>query len=95
MVKRKTIEIDFLIDTANDMLKNSADEMVDERKGIAFFLETALLKIGRYKGYNYLTPEMMIDTPVHATSFGVIHGRDDKGNLTTELHDLTRRYYQK
>lgn len=54
---RKTVDVSWLRDKANDFLRDSADNMRDERKGVAALLESALFETGNYKGFSYRISE--------------------------------------
>lgn len=56
MGKRKTIEIETLVDHANEQLKHTVMNS-DFRQGICGFIERVLLENDRYAGFRYLTHE--------------------------------------
>jgi hypothetical protein len=51
---RKTIELDKIKTIANGMLRNSRDEMVQEREAIATLLESILMSVDSYQGFGYI-----------------------------------------
>jgi len=51
---RKTFDVSTMVDEANDMLKKSASDMVEFRKGVSAMLERVLHDTGNYKGYRSL-----------------------------------------
>ncbi len=54
MAKRKTINVDFVLDEANRQLARK-DEVAtaDFKSGICIIIERILLDTGNYKGFNY------------------------------------------
>lgn len=50
---RKTIEVRTVLDTANDMLRKSADECVQGRQAVAVMVEALLMATGNYKGFAF------------------------------------------
>ena len=57
MAKRKTIEVEALVNMVNGMLKDSAADAVDVRQGVKNLLEHVLHITGNYKGFRYLLKE--------------------------------------
>ena len=56
---RTTVDIDDLKMRINDMLLHTADENVDGRHSLSVLMSTVLHNAGQYKGFAYLTPDMM------------------------------------
>ena len=67
---RKTLNISDLVNNANSMLKHSADECADMRRGMMNLVETTLMGAGAYKGYRYLSPADMAESDM-GSSFGI------------------------
>jgi hypothetical protein len=63
MTKRKTISVAPLIETVNAMLKNSAPDQSDIRKGMMLVLEEVLHSSGNYKGFRYLLADEVTGNP--------------------------------
>lgn len=51
---KKTVKVENLRDTINDMLQNSTASR-DVRRGMMAVLETVLHETGNYRGFRYLT----------------------------------------
>lgn len=51
---RKTVEVEFLLETVNHFLKTSEDDKKAERQGMINLLDTVLHKTGNYQGFRYL-----------------------------------------
>ncbi|RKZ15603.1 hypothetical protein DRQ53_08620 [bacterium] len=58
---RKTFEVATLVDEANDMLKKSASDMVEFRKGVSAMIERVLHDTGNYNGYRSLYADEVAD----------------------------------
>lgn len=54
MTKRSTVNVEELMEMANNFLLNSADNETGERKGVASFIESVLMRANRYAGFRYL-----------------------------------------
>jgi hypothetical protein len=54
MAKRKTFNVDELIDIVNGICKDSAADRKEVRQGAMNVLEAVLHKTGNYSGFNYL-----------------------------------------
>ena len=51
---RKTISVKRVLDFANNMLANSADDQVQARHAVAGMIEDVLMDTGNYKGFRFL-----------------------------------------
>ena len=60
MGKRKTIELEFLVNTANQQLAG-AHGKPEHRVGVIAMIEMALMEAGRYEGFRYLTQDDLLD----------------------------------
>ena len=58
---RKTFVVAQLVDEANSMLKNSAADMVEFRKGVSAMIERVLHDSGNYQGYRSLDVDEVKD----------------------------------
>tara|TARA_R110000823_G_scaffold101636_18_gene218387 strand:- start:550 stop:765 length:216 start_codon:yes stop_codon:yes gene_type:complete len=58
---RKTIKTIELVDKANAMLRDSADDMVAERHAIHTFTASLLMEHDCYNGYDYLNHSVCKD----------------------------------
>lgn len=65
-MKRSTVPVRALVDAANLFLEHSHPGMSEQRKGVAHFINNVLLKVGHYKGFNYLKTE----SDIHADMYG-------------------------
>ena len=104
MKNRKTIDIAFLKEAANEMLART-DVSDDFRKGVYVLLEAALQNTGNYKGFNYLSwieKEGREHSGVEQwrkdnadQGFGVPGTTHEYESLSTEpyLGNQTRRFY--
>ena len=54
MSKRKTLDVEDLINTINHVLRTHVGS-IDHRKGVQNTIEYVLHKTGNYKGFRYLT----------------------------------------
>jgi hypothetical protein len=54
MAKRKTIDVQYLVETVNEALRTSTTDP-KTRLGMIAILEDVLHKTGNYRGYRYLT----------------------------------------
>lgn len=52
MTKRKTIDVNYLLNYANGKLKNP-ELSVEHKKGVSCFIERVLLSTGNYHGFGY------------------------------------------
>jgi hypothetical protein len=66
---KKTIPLRFLVDTVNQSLLNTADDMKEYRSGLIHLIETALLEANNYGGFRYLS-----DTDMESSAEGVTPG---------------------
>lgn len=88
---RKTIEVARIREKINYYLLHSSDENHRERKELAFFLGNILHETGNYKGYNYLTKEMM-ENSLNGSTVGIAYVTE--GNTTRmEKGDDSRVFY--
>lgn len=55
MAKRKTVEIETIIERANTVFRASDDSWSDQRTAIQMFVADVLMEAGQYKGFRYLT----------------------------------------
>lgn len=55
-VARKTIQVEAVKKTVNDMLRNSIPELQEGRIGAYMVLERVLFDTGNYHGYRYISP---------------------------------------
>lgn len=51
---RKTLPVRTILEKANNMLANSADELEDARRGVCCLIETLLFEADCYRGFSYL-----------------------------------------
>lgn len=82
-MSRKTIAIEDLKTKINDTLLHSFDHDTSGRSALAALLSSVLHDAGQYKGFNYLTPEMMKPS-INGTTFGI-----DFAKRATEQFDGT------
>jgi hypothetical protein len=54
MARKKTYPVETLVNKVNTVLKNSAPELVERRKGAMILLEEVLHNTGNYGGFRYL-----------------------------------------
>jgi len=91
MGKRKTIEVERIKEKINSMILNSPDDMIREREALANFLSVILHETGNYKGFNYLTKEMMEKSMYGKSTYTINY---TEGNTTRiEKGDETRVFY--
>jgi hypothetical protein len=86
---RKTVNVDELKTRVNDMLANSTCS-AEMRYGMCNVIELALMETGNYKGFGYLTAEML---GPDVNGLPGIH-IDENGNVRRDLAtDDSRRQY--
>lgn len=51
---RKTVQVKYLLDSANHFLAHTHESRRDARLAVAGLLETALFEAGAYQGYTHL-----------------------------------------
>jgi hypothetical protein len=85
---RKTVNVDFVIETVNGMLQNSIDtpEQKSIRMGAILLLEAVLHETGNYKGFRYL-----IDEEVPHGRPGVRY-EDGKHGIRVPCQDINERF---
>lgn len=88
---RKTIARKNLVLKANDLLKDSPDGDEGYRAGVIALLESVLLESKAYNGFNYLTPDCMLESKF-GTTVGV-NGQEVSGKWNFDNTDHTRVYY--
>lgn len=88
---RKTITRNKLVLTANSILKNTPDGDESYRAGVIALLESVLTESKAYSGFNYLTPECMVESK-YGTTVGV-NGQEVGGRWNFDDTDHTRVYY--
>lgn len=64
MTTRKTIPVEDVKRMANDMLRDSVDDMTDGRIAVAILLEQVLMATGNYHGFRYLPGVVEIDESI-------------------------------
>ena len=58
MSKRKTIDLEYLVERANTILANSTLDQ-SFRQGVCTMIEDALLEAERYQGFGYLNQDQV------------------------------------
>lgn len=81
----KTIKVKRLLDKANHMLAESADNRSEFREGVATMIESILMDTGNYRGFGYLSKE---ELKGRAKTPGIQETEDH-----FEIVDETRRHY--
>lgn len=84
-MKRKTIAVEEIKKTVNDMLLHSGDECADIRRGQACVLESILHKTGNYCGFRMLTRRDMEKSEC-GHSIG-INDVDFAGKTYAQIHE--------
>jgi len=88
---RKTFNIKWLLDYVNDFNASSADDMKQAREANNTLLERVLMDADAYRGFGYLSAEMLYDKG-NAVSVGIREQRED-GSWNFEDTDHTRVHY--
>lgn len=92
MGKRKTVDLEFLVDTANQQLRG-AHGKPEHRTGVIAMIEMALMEAGRYEGFSYLTRDQLLSPDnrpgIHKGPNGEMLPEDERFVDT----DGTRRQY--
>ena len=89
-MSRKTVDIDDLKARINDTILHGVDDDKSGRFALATLLSTVLHDAGQYKGFGYLTPDMMKHSNF-GTTIGVDHNRPEGERFTDTVH--TRIFY--
>jgi hypothetical protein len=95
MKGKKTIKVETLKRSINDIILHSTDERVEMRHAAAIVLERVLHDTGNYHGFNYLTKEDMKRSNA-GTSVGIL--TDESGKLLPDRErfigvDVSRVFY--
>lgn len=85
MKERKTFEISKIKELANNYFNNSHDEDKEKRTTLYVFVSNILHQAGAYKGFGYLTKDMMLDKQ---HGFGIEYKDNDP-----VLRDSTRVFF--
>lgn len=89
-MSRKTVAIEDLKAKINDSLLHSFDHDTSGRTALAALLSTILHDAGQYKGFNYLTPEMM-KMSMNGTTIGIDFAKPETEKF--DGTDGTRVFY--
>jgi hypothetical protein len=89
-MSRKTVDIEDLKAKVNDQLLHSFDHNTSGRSAVAALLSSILHNAGQYKGFNYLTPEMM-KMSINGTTIGINHDKPETEKFVDT--DGTRVFY--
>lgn len=85
---RKTIEVKAIVERANSLFLNSAEEMRDSRKAVQAFVADILHATGNYRGFSYLYASQMAQGKQPDAKPGIIF--DDSPALNHVYPDDSR-----
>ncbi len=88
---RKTFSIKVLLEYVNDFNAESADDLKQAREANNTILERVLMSADSYRGFGYLTADMLHDKG-DAMSVGIREQRED-GTWNFDNTDHTRVHY--